>query len=301
MIDEWPFGKTPDDRTIQAYKIGSTEGLTAVVLNYGATLQALYLPDGRNIILGSETVDALLLDDAYMGRIIGRNANRIMDARLNIGDEAFDLTPTDGPHNLHSGPNGFDTKIWETSRQGDALVLKHTSIDGAQGFPGKVDATLRISVNNMTLRLEIEATTTRATPMNITWHPYWNLLGKGRIDGHDLQVSAEHRTTLKSCSNIDVADTRYDFQTPLALGSVRIDDNYVNVSKAVLSTLDTTLTVTSSLPDLQVYTGDHLPRPRSGVALEPQFRPNDINVNQDCLLQAGDVYRHWIEYKLDQI
>jgi len=50
------------------------------------------------------------------------------------------------------------------------------------------------------------------------------------------------------------------------------------------------------LPDLQIYTGDALPDPRTGLALEPQFRPNDINVAGESLLRPGEVYAHWVEY-----
>ena len=142
----------------------------------------------------------------------------------------------------------------------------------------------------------MRATASAPTPVNLTWHPYWNLHGKGRIDGHDLMVASDCRTVLDCPDARPVAETRFDFRKALPLGSVRVDDNYSNVREAVLRAGRTRLTVTSSLPDLQIYTGDALPDPRTGLALEPQFRPNDINVAGESLLRPGEVYAHWVEY-----
>jgi len=147
-----------------------------------------------------------------------------------------------------------------------------------------------------------QARRTKPTPINITWHPYWNLNGtqstKGghRIDGHDLQITAERRTEFLSADSISVKNTRFDFQSSLPLGQIKIDENYIDAARAKLIANQTSLTVTSSLPDMQIYTGDHLAQPRTGIAIEPQFRPNDINIEQLSLLQPGETYRHWIDY-----
>ncbi len=301
MINERYFGTTTEGQTVSAFELTGKQGLRASILNYGATLQALYLPDGRNIVLGHEAIESYLLDTAYLGRIIGRNANRITPSTFEIGGERFPLTPTDAETNLHSGPLGFDSQVWSTSIDDDTLVLRHTSPDGDQGFPGELNVTLRISVDDMSLRLEMEAETTRPTPVNMTWHPYWNLLGQGRVDGHTLSVDSSHTTQLECAQPISVNGTRFDFRNEIPLGSLRMDENYVKVGDARLSANGTTLKVSSSLPDLQIYTGDGLPNSRSGIALESQFRPNDINFAQDSLLQPGEKYRHWIEYNIESI
>ncbi|GGX64722.1 aldose 1-epimerase [Litorimonas cladophorae] len=299
MINERHFGTTQDGREISAYELGLPNGITATILNYGATLQALYLPDGRNVTLGYGTLEPYVSGVHYLGGIVGRNANRIAPARMIINGTKFQLTATDGEANLHSGPMGFETQIWSTSVEDNALVLHHISPDGDGGFPGELDVTLRIIVGQMSLRLEMLARTTKPTPVNMTWHPYWNLLGKGRIDGHVLSAESTEITVLQKAQPMPLNQTRFDFRQPLALGSVQIDDNYVNIGKASVSANGTTLHVSSSLPDLQIYTGDHLPVPRSGIALEPQYRPNDINFAQNCLLQPEQTYNHWIEYSFE--
>jgi len=147
----------------------------------------------------------------------------------------------------------------------------------------------------------MEATSNRPTPMNLTWHPYWNLSGETRIDGHDLEVNANLHTMMGTQKALPVSDTFRDFTSPRPLGSVRLDCSYDLVKSARLTAGQTAMTVTSSLPCLQVYSGDALPQSRAGIALEPQFRPNDINFAQDSLLRPGEIYRHWIEYRFDDI
>ena len=299
MTYDRKFGTRKDGQNITAYELTSREGFKAVVLDQGAILQALYLPNGQNITLGFETWPEYEADQSYCGRFIGPNANRIVNAKFEIDENTYDLEANDGANNLHSWPKGLDSALWKVQREKSGLELTHSSPDGHNGFPGKVDVSLRISLNKNVLRIEKEATTSRPTPINMTWHPYWNLNGNGRIDGHDLQVSANQRTEIGSVAPIALRDTRFDFQKSLPLGGVKIDDNYINVNSVKLATKRVSLEVTSSLPDMQIYTGDHLPDPRHGIAVEPQFRPNDINLDKHSLLRPGQTYRHWTEYKFD--
>lgn len=299
MENAWTFGKLPDGRKVTAYALTSASGLRAVVLNYGGILQSLTLPDGKNIVLGHETLPPYLSGTHYCGAFVGRNANRIRNATFEIDGLRSDLPANAGEFNLHSGPQGFDVQMWSVTHSSDALILRHVSPDGHQGFPGDVAVMLLISLKDLSLRLDMRATTTAPTPVNPTWHPYFNLKGEGRIDGHDLQVAASHRTVLDAPAPKPVADTRYDFRRALPLGHVRLDDNYTDCEGAVLRAGDQSISVKSSLPDLQVYTGDALDAPRTGIALEPQFRPDDINREQQSLLRPGEIYAHWIEYKFD--
>lgn len=299
MKHHWQFGTRTDGRPIHAYRLSSKAGFQAVILDQGAILQSFHLPNGKNITLGFEDWEGYEKDTSYLGCIIGPNANRIANARFQIDGNAYSLTANDAPHNLHSGPTGFDTEIWSAAQTDNGLRLELESVKESHGFHAKIQAALNISLVENTLRLEMKATTDRATPMNLTWHPYWNLAGKNRIDGHDLEVGTDTYTLLDTEKALAVKDTFRDFQIARPLGSVWLDCNYEHVSRARLTSGSTAMTVTSSLPSLQVYTGDGLPQARAGVALEPQFRPNDINFAQNSLLRPGAIYRHWIEYRFD--
>lgn len=300
-MERWQFGTGSDGQAISAFRLISKAGFQAVILNYGAILQSLHLPNGRNIALGFEDWERYEKDTDYIGRIIGPNANRIVEARFQIDGDEYSLATNDGAHNLHSGPNGFDTRIWNVSEIDDGLSLGLETAGGQNGFPGTRKAVLKITLIENKLRLEMEVTTDSPTPVNLTWHPYWNLSDGGRIDGHNLRVDAETYTKLAVLRPLPINNTRHDFRKILPLGSVRLDSNYENVKSARLVSGQTEMTVTSSLPDMQVYTGDSLSRPRTGIALEPQFRPNDINFAQASLLRPDETYSHWIEYQFDEI
>ncbi len=301
MVQHWQFGTRADGQPISAFRLRSETGFEAIVLDQGAILQSFCLPSGRNVTLGFEDWDGYESDANYKGRIIGPNANRIANARFQIDKKECLLTANDKPHNLHSGPNGFDREIWQAAHTDTGLRLDLQSPEGRHGFPGTLQATLNISLFGNTLRLAMKATTTRPTPMNLTWHPYWNLSESTRIDGHDLEVKSETHTKLETQKPLPVKDTFRDFGIARPLGSVRLDCSYEHVKSARLIAGRTAMRVTSSLPNLQVYTGDALPLSRAGIALEPQFRPNDINLAQDSLLRPGETYSHWIEYRFDGV
>lgn len=298
-MNEWQFGTRANGDIVSAYEIRSASGFKAVILNVGATLQSFRLPNGQNMTLGFESWEGYEADKNYIGRFIGPNANRIVGSRFQIDETRYALLANDGAHNLHSGPKGFDTQIWAVERAETGLVLRHNSPHGYNGFPGLVKAILKITLLQNTLRLDMQAETDRPTPLNLTWHPYWNLGRNNRIDGHELQINASSRTDLETYSSESVKDTRYDFRAPLPLGGVQLDTNYKDVASATLHSRQTSMTVTSSLPDMQIYTGDSLTHPRAGIAIEPQFRPNDINFAQYSLLRPGEIYKHWIEYHFE--
>jgi len=301
MAQSRKFGTRPDGSVVKAYQLTSETRFQAVILDQGAILQSLHLPDGQNVTLGFDDWADYERDTSYIGRIIGPNANRILNARFSIGKDEFRLRPNDSTNNLHSGPDGFDVRKWDVYESALGLTLKLDAPDGQSGFPGPTQTQLQISLIENRLRLEIEARTDRPTPLNMTWHPYWNLSKDSKIDGHELQVAAQSITELESGASREIKGTSHEFQSFRPIGNVQLDSNYKDVEQARLRAGQISMTVTSSLPDMQVYTGDALSSPRTGVAIEPQFQPNDVNLHQKSVLRPGEVYKHWIEYRFDQI
>jgi len=253
----------------------------------------------RHPTLGYDKWEGYASDTNFLGRIVGPNANRIIGARFRIDEQDYKLTANDGDNNLHSGPNGFDEHMWDVSQNEDALILSLDTSNGYNGFPGNVSAKLKITLIENQLRLELEATCDRPTPMNMTWHPYWRLGCDGKIDGHDLCIESETYSVLETGDKRSVHNTYHDFRNAHPIGHTKLDDNFKDVKQVSLRSDHIRMTVTSSLPDMQVYTGDGLQIPRSGIAIEPQYQPNDINLAQSSLLRPGEIYRHWIEYKFD--
>ena len=58
------------------------------------------------------------------------------------------------------------------------MDFHHTSKDGDQGYPGEVKVTVRMRLTeDNELQIKFKANTTKATPINLTTHPYFNLKG----------------------------------------------------------------------------------------------------------------------------
>lgn len=62
--------------------------------------------------------------------------------------------------------------------KGNSVVLTYLSVDGEEGFPGDVlvSATYSIS-DDGALTLDMRASATKSTPINLTNHAYFNLAG----------------------------------------------------------------------------------------------------------------------------
>ena len=77
------------------------------------------------------------------------------------------------------------------------VVFTHTSPDGDEGFPGKVEVkvTYTLTAKNV-WRVDYEAVPDKKTPINMTQHVYFNFKGEsgGTIEDHILKIPASKVT-----------------------------------------------------------------------------------------------------------
>lgn len=313
-MTRFTFGNTTAGETVTAFVLANRQGVRAVILDYGCTVQSLSVPDAHggltDVVLGYDTVEEYQENGGYLGAVIGRVANRIGAGSFALRGETFRLALNDGPNHLHGGLRGFDKYIWRAEEKGDLLVFSRTSPDGEEGYPGSLETAVAYELTEENeLHITYEARTDADTIVNLTNHSYFNLDGRETVLDHVLQVHAERFTEndehcLPTGRLISVEGTPFDFRKPKCLGEeiekadVQLargggyDHNFVlsdpgEMKKAaVLRSLATgiTMTVSTTLPGLQVYSGNSLtPRKgkgggqigrRSGICLETQVFPN---------------------------
>jgi aldose 1-epimerase len=223
------FGRHPDGADIEAWTLGSPDGLQAEVLTLGGTLRSLTLPSRAKggaripLVLSLPDLPAYLKDTSYLGQLVGRYGNRIGGAKFELDGKTYPLTANNGPNTLHGGDVGFGKYVWKVLASGQGrnsyVKLGHRSPDGTNGFPGNLDVTATIGVSGRTLTLAYEATTDAPTPINLTWHPYFTLSGDpGRpIDEQQLRINASHYLPINDArvptgEIAPVAGTPFDFR-----------------------------------------------------------------------------------------
>ena len=186
------FGTLPDGTAVEAVTLTGTNGVSARIITYGATLQGLNAPDrnGRvaDVTLGYDDLKSLIEKPNYWGQTIGRYANRIARGRFTLDGHAYQITLNDKTNTLHGGTRGFDKALWRITaiKQGAAasVTMTMTSPDGDQGYPGKLDVTVTYSLDDAgALTIDFAASTDRPTVVNLTNHALFNMAGEGSPTG----------------------------------------------------------------------------------------------------------------------
>ena len=225
------FGTLPDGRAVTRYSLGRPDGVQLRVLDLGAVVQELWVPDreGRlaNVVLGFGDVDGYVeaAGDFY-GALVGRFANRIAGAELVLDGTTYRLSASDGPHTLHGGADGFHRRLWEVDSADDtSITLSLVSPDGDQGFPGNLHATVTYEVTGDEVRIGYTARTDATTVVSLTQHAHFNLAGEGSgsVEEHLIQVSAGRYTPvgpdlIPTGEHEDVTGTPFDLREPRAIG-----------------------------------------------------------------------------------
>lgn len=233
------FGRLSDGRETKIWRVTGRGGLTLDVTDYGGRVVRCYAPDRygnlADVTLGWNTVAEYEANGFSMGTLIGRFGNRIRDGKFTLDDKSYQLpvnetTPAPRHCNLHGGPDGWDTKVWEAEPfvEGNVPGLKLTLVspDGDMGFPGRVTCkvTYKVLPNN-TWTLDYEAMTDKPTVLNLTHHTYWNMAGEasGNVLDQELQIFADKWTKtddgLIPLKDETVAGTGFDFRAMRRIGA----------------------------------------------------------------------------------
>jgi aldose 1-epimerase len=264
---------------------------------------------------------------------VGRFGNRIAGSSFALDGTTHQVTANEGANHLHGGALGFGKRVWRvlevTEGKAPRVILGYLSPDGEEGYPGNVEATAELVVKSDALSIILSARSDTATPINLTYHPYFNPQADRNLPATEqrLRIPANHYLPvgpglIPSGQLASVEGTTFDFRAnrrlrpPPATGHPQLtlaggyDHCWVLAENAdcacELSTPDGDLTLTmSGGPGLQFYNGQFLARSHpvigSGVILEPQGFPNAPNEPRfpPAILRPGEVYRTGIEYRLE--
>jgi aldose 1-epimerase len=313
-------------KTVETYQLTNAHGIKLTVLNYGAIIQSLTTPQGKNLVLGyAEANDYLRTGNPFFyGAVIGRLANRVENAAFTLTTEPFQLQRNENQqHCLHSGTQGLHAVFWQVNQQTDKLILTYHSVDGEAGFPGNVDFTIEYQLtDDNSLIINYFAIPDRLTPLDLTNHTYWNLGGAQTIL-HDKATFfanlylAVDDAMIPTGEQYRVKNTPLDFLTQKALGDeiallkktrgydhYLVSDNATHTLKKLAVINDPLanicLSVYSTERGFQFYSGNFLPMPYAGFCIETQNFPNAINQTAfpSPLYSKEKPYRQSTHYQL---
>jgi aldose 1-epimerase len=334
---------TVGGREIEEVTLRSAAGAEAKVITFGAIVRDLAVPTPRGpqrVILGLDDIAGYATAARHMGAIVGRYGNRIGRGRFALDGEAFRLDLNEnrldsagpGRQHLHGGARGFSQRVWTVvDHTANSVTLALVSEDGDMGYPGRLVATCTYTLAEpATLRLVLEATSDRATPVNLTTHLYYNLDGSPDILDHELQIAAGYVTPtddelIPTGEVHSVAGTPYDFRSarPIraAMGEKAVDYDINYVLSGPRGPLNRAATLASresgvalelwtTEPGIQFYGGHKLDVPsgalggatygrHGGLCLEPQRFPDGPNKPHfpPCILRPGEVSRQVSEVR----
>ncbi len=333
------FGRMPDGTAADLFTLTNANGLAAKITNYGATITELHVPDNKgqlgDIVLGFDNLEQYLKGHPYFGSTVGRVGNRIAKAQFTLEGKTYKLAVNNGPNHLHGGLKAFDKVLWKAEpQQGASVKFTYTSPDGEEGYPGKLDVTVLMTLTDANeWRIDYTAMTDKATPVNLTNHAYFNLACGGDVLSHELMLAAGAFTAtdadlIPTGEIKPVTGTPLDFTDPKPIGSrfsqlktkpVGYDDNFVLRSGGKKLALAArvyepksgrVMEVHTTEPGIQLYTGNFLDgslkgkggtvyKQYSGFCLETQHFPDSINQPKfpSIVLHPGQTYRQTTVHK----
>jgi aldose 1-epimerase len=224
------------------YLLTNRAGMSAKVIDYGATVTSLKVPDRNgkmeDVVLGYDSLQGYENGTSYFGAIAGRYGNRIGKGLFPLDGKQYQLTINDGENHLHGGKIGFNKVQWQSKPLSPSSIeLQYVSKDGEEGYPGTVTLKVTYTLTDKNeLRIDYEGTTDRPTILNPTHHSYFNLSGSfaNPILDHVLTIEADRFTPvdkglIPTGQLVDVANTPMDFRTPTSIGA-RINDSYEQIA-----------------------------------------------------------------------
>ncbi len=315
MMKITDFGVTSKGEKVQLYTLTNENGMEIAVTNIGATLVRVIV-NGTDVVLGYDDAKGYEADDLFLGTIVGRHANRIGGASFELNGIEYKLVANNGPNSLHSGPDFYNSRVWEVKEaEGQKVTFTLESPHMDQGFPGNlhIEVSYELTEDNE-VRITYHAVPDEDTIVNLTNHSYFNLNGhdSGLVLNQEVWIDADAftRTDANSVPTgeiVPVEGTPMDFRQKKAVGrdieeeyealilGKGYDHNWILKNEGQLALVagmtgnqtGITMEVYTDLPGVQIYSGNFLVaepgksgvvyKKRAGICFETQCYPDAIN------------------------
>lgn len=338
-VTQQNFGKTQAGEEVFEFTLTNASGVTVKLINYGALITSVQTPDREGklgeITLGFDSFAGWEKNPPYFGVTTGRFCNRIAGGAFEIDGQKYTLAKNNGPNHLHGGIVGFNKRVWTpagTKQTSDAasVTFKYLSKDGEEGYPGNLNVEVTYTLSDANeLRIDYQATTDKATHVNLTNHAYWNLAGRGSGDvlGHEITINADKYlpvddTAIPTGELAAVNNTPMDLTKPQKIGAkikevvgggggydhcYAINRKEQDAGKLVLAAKvhepksGRGLEIQTTEPGVQFYTGNFLDgtpdnagnKQHWGFCLETQHYPDAPNkpAFPSTLLKPGQTFK----------
>lgn len=231
MLEPERFRGEIDGKPVALYTLRNSRGMLACISNYGAKIEQLLVPDrdGRlaDVVLGYDSLEALMQGSPSMGAFIGRYAGRINNAGFDLYGKLYQLNANNGPHCLHGGIKGSRFRVFDAVQHKDCSVeMRYVFADGEEGFPGTLALRLLYSLTEANeLVIDYQALALdKPTVASFTSHAFFNLNGEssGSALGHEVMICADRYFAMSADlvatgELLPVEDTSFDFRQPVVL------------------------------------------------------------------------------------
>ncbi len=343
LLDKAAFEGEIDGAPVSLYTLKGGD-LIMQVTNFGGHVVSLWTPDrkGRlaDVSVGHENLDGYVnfKGERFLGAVVGPVANRIAKGHFTIDGQEYQLPLNNDGNTLHGGFTGVDLLVWDVVESSESSITMHVvHPDGLEGWPGNLDITMTYELTpDNEFKVTYEATTDKATPVNLSNHTFFNLTGdcSKTINDHILQINASATTPVDALliptgEIASIEGTPLDFREPHAIGE-RVDADHEWLRNGhgydhnwildgeglrVAAVLEEPVSgrvmeVLTDQPGIQFYGGnffdgkncDKYGNPinyRSALALETQKWPDGINHENfpNTLLLPGEVYTQTCIYR----
>ena len=314
------FGATVNGDETKLYTLTNCNNMEISVTDYGAALTQVIVPDKEgnlcDVVLGYDEAAEYEAGGLFLGATVGRSANRIGGASIEINGKIYELVKNDNDNNLHSGPDFYHNRVWDVKEaEEDHVTFVLESPDGDQGYPGNlhIEVTYTLTEDNA-VKISYYGVSDEDTVINMTNHSYFNM------DGHDSgdvlsqkvwidadQFTPSDATLIPTGEYRDVTGTPFDFRTEKTIGQdihaddeqikngggydhnyvLKTDGKFAKVASMTGAKSGIVMDVYTDMPGMQVYTANGTTiecgknkssyKPFCGACFETQFFPDSIH------------------------